>query len=261
MLIDVNGANLNYEIEGKSGAPWVTFSNSLATDLHMWDDVAAAVAKDFRVLRYDKRGHGKSLPVKGPYTFDMLVGDVLGLWSALDIEKSHFVGLSIGGMTAQGLALAHPGRLLSITIANSAAQGSAEFKAAWDQRIGIAEKDGMGALVEPTVQRWCSPSFYAANPPMLDKMRAMVRSTSVIGYVGCGRALQGLAYLARLSEIRLPTLLIAGKEDVATPPVGMKAIGERIKGSSYVELSPAGHVSAMEQPAAFAKAVRDFLPG
>jgi 3-oxoadipate enol-lactonase len=259
MLIEANGVKLNCEVEGRDGAPWLTFSNSLATTLHMWDDQVAALKNHFRIVRYDKRGHGKSAAPRGPYTFDMLVGDVVGLWNALDIEKSHFVGLSIGGMTAQGLALAHPGRLGKLVIANSAASSSPEFKAAWDARIATAEKEGMGAVVEPTVERWCSKGFYAANPPPLDKMRDMVRATSVAGYTGCGRALQALDYLPRLGEIKAPTLLIAGREDVATPPAGMKAISERIRGSKYAELSPAGHISAMEQPAAFSKAVRDFL--
>jgi 3-oxoadipate enol-lactonase len=259
MQIHVNGTTLNYEVEGRAGAPWITFSNSLATTLHMWDEQAAALKGDFRILRFDNRGHGKSAAPKGPYTFEMLYGDVVGMWNSLDIEKSHFVGLSIGGMSGQGLALAHPDRLLTLTIANSASEGTPAFKAAWDARIAAAEKDGIEPLVEPTVQRWCSPGFYAANPPTLAKMRGMIRETTVAGYTGCGHAVKSLSYLSQISKIRTRTLLIAGRDDGATPPEGMKAIGAQIKGSKYVELAPAGHISAMEQPAAFTKALRDFI--
>ena len=128
MKVTANGVALNCEIEGREGAPWLTFSNSLATNLHMWDDQAAALAEDFRILRYDKRGHGRSDVPAGAYDFPMLVGDVIGLWDVLGIEKSHFVGLSIGGMTAMGLALDHADRLDSIVISQRHRRGAGALR-------------------------------------------------------------------------------------------------------------------------------------
>ncbi|MDE0061045.1 MAG: 3-oxoadipate enol-lactonase [Defluviicoccus sp.] len=259
MKVEANGVALNCEVSGKEGAPWLTFSNSLATNLHMWDDQAAALADDFRILRYDKRGHGKSDVPDGAYDFSMLVGDVVGLWDALGIERSHFVGLSIGGMTAMGLALDHAARLDSIVISNAIAEAPAPFVAAWDERIAIVEQQGMEALARPTVERWSSDPFLDSGTPVLDDLRAMVAATPAGGFVGCARALQGLDFEKRLGEIRTRTLFIAGKEDGATPAATMSRLAELVEGAEYVELSPAGHLSNIEQPAGYTAALRDFL--
>ena len=259
MKVTANGVALNCEIEGKEGAPWLTFSNSLATNLHMWDAQAAALADDFRILRYDKRGHGESDVPEGPYDFSMLVGDVIGLWDALGIGKSHFVGLSIGGMTAMGLGARHADRLNSIVISNAIAEAPAQFVAAWDERIAIVEAEGMGALAAPTVERWSSDEFLDSGSPVLDDLRAMVAATPAGGFIGCARALQGLDFEKSLGEIRVPTLFIAGKEDGATPASTMSRIARMVEGAQYVELSPAGHLSNIEQPEGYIAALRDFL--
>ena len=259
MKVTANGVGLNCEIEGKEGAPWLTFSNSLATNLHMWDAQAAALADDFRILRYDKRGHGKSDVPDGPYDFSMLVGDVIGLWDALGIGQSHFVGLSIGGMTAMGLGARHADRLNSIVISNAIAEAPAPFVAAWDERIAIVEAEGMGALAAPTVERWSSDEFFNSGTPVLDELRAMVAATPAGGFVGCARALQGLDFEKSLGEIRVPTLFIAGKEDGATPASTMVRLARMVEGAQYVELSPAGHLSNIEQPEGYTAALRDFL--
>ena len=156
MLADIRGVSINYEISGNEGGPWLTFSNSLATNLHMWDEQEAALADDFHILRYDKRGHGRSAPVEGPYTFDDLVGDVVGLWDHLGISKSHFVGLSIGGMTAQGLLLNHADRVTATVMANTSAHSGEAFIAAFDQRVAAVAEGGMEAVVESTIERWFS---------------------------------------------------------------------------------------------------------
>ena len=259
MKVTANGVALNCEIEGKEGAPWLTFSNSLATNLHMWDAQAAALADDFRILRYDKRGHGESDVPEGPYDFSMLVGDVIGLWDALGIGQSHFVGLSIGGMTAMGLGLRHADRLSSMVISNAIAEAPAPFVAAWDDRIAIVEEKGMQALAAPTVERWSSDEFFNSGTPVLDDLRAMVSATPAGGFIGCARALQGLDFEKSLGEIRVPTLFIAGKEDGATPASTMSRIARMVEGARYVELSPAGHLSNIEQPEGYTAALRDFL--
>ena len=258
MLADIRGVAINYEVSGNESRPWLTFSNSLATNLHMWDEQAAALAEDFRILRYDKRGHGKSAPIEGPYSFDDLVGDVVGLWDHLGIQKSYFVGLSIGGMTAQALVLSHADRVAATVMANTSAHSSDDFRAAFDARVAAVTEGGMEAVVESTIERWFSESYRASGAPWLEDVRQMIRTTSVAGYTGCARAIQTLANLDRLAALDHPVLLIVGSQDLATPPAGMRAMQERIGGSRYVELD-AAHLSNIEQSPAFTAAVRDFF--
>ncbi len=261
MQVTANGVSFNCEIDGPEGAPWITFSNSLATNVSMWDDQVAALKGEYRLLRYDKRGHGRTEAVEGPYNWDMLVADVVAIWDALDIEKSHFVGLSMGGMTAFGLAQDYPDRVGGVVATNTRADAPAEFRDAWPARIAAVEAGGMESLAAPTVERWCSDQVLASKSPVLDKMRGMVESTSPIGFIGCAHALTGLNFQDRLGEIDTPMLFIAGKEDVATPSDNMRLIHQAVGGSKFVELSPAGHLSNMEQPEAYTEAVREFLGG
>ncbi len=259
MQVNANGVSFNCEIDGREGAPWVTFSNSLATNVSMWDDQVAALKDDYRMLRYDKRGHGGTEAVEGPYNWDMLVADVVAIWDALDIAKSHFVGLSMGGMTAFGLAQDYADRVDRVVASNTRADAPPEFRDAWDGRIETVEQNGMASLASPTVERWCSDEFLASGSPALDKMRAMVSGTSSTGFIGCAHALKGLNFQDRLDEIDTPMLFIGGKEDVATPSDNMRLIHEAVGGSQFVELSPAGHLANMEQPDAYTAALKDFL--
>jgi 3-oxoadipate enol-lactonase len=259
MRAEANGISFNCRIDGPEGAPWVMLSNSLATNLSMWDGQAAVLAERYRVLRYDQRGHGRSDAPAGDYDFDLLADDAAALMQALDIDACHFVGLSMGGMTAMGLGLNHPERLLSLTIANSRADVTPKFQSVFDERIALALEQGMEPLVEPTVSRWFTEALRADAPAFLDAVRAMVRDTPPVGYAGCARAVQHVDYLSRLGAIDKPVLLIAGAQDIATPPEGMRAIQAAIKGSRYVELDPASHLSNLEQPEAFTKALGDFL--
>jgi 3-oxoadipate enol-lactonase len=259
MNIEANGISFNTKIEGAEGAPWVTFSNSLACDLSMWDGQVALLQDDYRILRYDTRGHGGTDAPEGPYSFDMLVGDVIGLWDALGIERGHFIGLSLGGMTALGLALGHAARLASITVCNARAEAPPAFRDIWDARIATVSDDGMEPTIDTTLERWFTPVFAAGDPPVFDDVRGMIRSTSPEGYIGCARALQGLDYLPRLGGISTPALFIAGSGDGATPPDGMRAMHQAVRNSRYVELDPAAHISNLEQPEAFNEAISAFL--
>ncbi len=258
MLADIRGVSINYEISGNEGGPWLTFSNSLATNLHMWDEQEAALAGHFHILRYDKRGHGQSAPVEGPYSFDDLVGDVVGLWDHLDIGKSHFVGLSIGGMTAQALLLGHADRVTATVMANTSAHSGEAFVAAFDQRVAAVAEGGMEAVVESTIERWFSEGYRASGAARIDDVRQMIRTTSAAGYTGCARAIQTLANLDRLGSLDHPVLLIAGSQDPGTPPAGMRLMHERIGGSQYLELD-AAHLSNIEQAPAFTAALKSFL--
>ncbi len=258
MLADINGVHINYEISGNENAPWLTFSNSLATDLHMWDEQAEALSESFHILRYDKRGHGRSAPVAGPYNFDDLIGDVVGLWDHLGIERSHFVGLSIGGMTAQGVLLGHPERVGAAVMANTMALTRPEFVSIWEGRVRTVGENGMQAVLEPTMERWFTEGFRTSGAARLDDVRAMILNTSVAGYCGCATAIQGLAYLDRLDDIAHPVLLVAGAHDSGTPPEGMKLMRDRIARSEWLELD-AAHISNIEKASEFTAALSGFL--
>ena len=258
MLADIRGVTINYEISGNEDGPWLTFSNSLATNLRMWDEQAAALAEDFHILRYDKRGHGKSAPVEGPYAFDDLIADIVGLWDHLGIGKTYLVGLSIGGMTAQGLLFGHADRVAATVMANTSAFSGKEFIAAFDQRVAAVADGGMEAVVEATIERWFTERYRASGAARLDDVRHMIRATSAAGYTGCARAIQTLANLDRLPALDHPVLLIAGTQDAGTPPAGMRLMHERIRGSAYLELD-AAHLSNIEQAPAFTAAVKNFF--
>ena len=176
------------------------------------------------------------------------------------VEKSHFVGLSMGGMTALGLALDHGGRLDGVVISNARADAPPEFRDAWDQRVELVEKNGMTALAAPTVERWCSAGFHQSGSPKLDAMRAMVSATSATGFIGCARALQGLDYHRRLGDIEgVRALFVAGAEDIATPADNMRLMHQALGGSEFIEIPSAGHLSNMEQPEAYTEILRGVL--
>jgi len=260
MKAKVNGVEINYEVSGNPDKPWLTFSNSLATNLHMWDEQAKLLANDFRILRYDKRGHGDSEPVAGAYSFDDLIADVVGLWDHLGIDQTHFVGLSIGGMTVQGIMLKHADRLKSVVIANSMGKVAEEFVSAWQDRINLSHEKGMDPLIQPTMERWFTEGFRNQGTPEAQAIADMIASTSVNGYAGCAAAIQNLNYLDSLGQISgIPVLFIAGAQDAGTPPAGMEAMHANMLGSEYVLLDPAAHISNVERPDAFNAALTGFL--
>ena len=180
MKIKANGININYEVDGPDDAPWLVLSNSFATNLHMWDPQAAELSKSLRVLRYDQRGHGSTDAPAGPYTFELLIADAVALMDALNIRRAHFGGLSMGGATALGLAQQHPDRLDKVIVCDSPCQSTPASTQQWNERIAIAEKEGMDAAGRADGRRaGFRPTIIKANPPYLDKVRAMVRTTPV----------------------------------------------------------------------------------
>ena len=258
MKVEANGITINYRIDGPERAPWLVFSNSLATSLAMWDEQAAALQTSFRVLRYDQRGHGETDAPSGRYAFDTLLDDALALMDAHNIDKAHFSGLSMGGATALGLAERRPQRFHSIVVADSPCQSTPQSSQQWEERIAVAQKQGIEALVEPTVARWFPPKTVAANPPYLDKIRAMIRATPVNGFIGCAAALAAHDYASAVGTVKCPTLFIVGEQDGATP-IAMAKLHEKLAGSRFVTLPGAGHISNMDRPAEFSRALRAFL--
>lgn len=259
MKITANGITMHCEMEGPESAPVVTLCHSLATDLSMWDPQAAVLKSGYRVLRYDARGHGGTDAPEGPYTLEQLAEDARALLKALGIPKTHFMGISMGGMIGQVLALEDPGMLQSLILCDTSSRIPEEALPLWEERIGLAQQRGMDALVESTIERWFTASFRRKPMPALDRIRDMIRTTPVKGYVGCSRAIMRLNLTERLREITLPAFIVVGEEDPGTPVAASQVIHEQIKGSGLVILKSAAHLSNIEQQDAFNTAVVGFL--
>jgi len=255
MKAKVNGTEINYEVSGKEGAPWLVLSHSLACTVRMWDPQVAAFKERFRILNYDMRGHGASAAPNGPYTLDMLADDVIGLMKELKIERATYMGLSIGGMIGQTLALRQTRLFDKMVLADTGHAQPPEAIKQWEDRIKVAQTQGMKALVPSTMERWFTPAFRESAPAQ--KIAALIASTPVAGYVGCGQAIMKLNTTARLKEIKLPVLAIAGEADPSAP--GTKHIGENVPGAKLVMLKQAAHIANVEQPEKFNQALRDFF--
>jgi len=258
MKIKANGININYQVDGPEGAPWIVLSNSLATNLAMWDQQAADLKAEYRVLRYDQRGHGGTDAPAGRYTFEQLITDALALIDGLGIKKAHFGGLSMGGATALGFAQKHPDRLDKVIVCDTPCQSTPTSSQQWEERIVVAQEKGMEALVEPTVGRWFPPAVLEAKPPHVDRVRAMIRTTPVNGFIGCAAALADHDYASAVATVKRPVLFMAGEKDGVTP-TAMRKLSAALPGSRYVELPGAGHISNMDQPEGFTWAIADFL--
>ena len=260
MKIRVNGVQINYRIDGPEGAPWVTMSNSLATTHRMWDAQMEAFTKQYRVLRYDKRGHGETEVAPGPYSFELLADDVLALLDALSIARTHFVGLSMGGMTGMTMALRKPSVLRSLVLCDTTSQDPLGDPQLWQQRIdAVRAGGGMAAMVESTLARFLTADTVKTRPDLADAVRTMVRHTPVEGYIACCQAIAKLDLTNRIGAITIPTLVVVGADDPATTVEMARTIHERIAGSELVILKNAAHLSNMEQADLFNEAVLGFL--
>jgi 3-oxoadipate enol-lactonase len=257
MKAKVNGIETNYEIHGAEGAPWLTFSHSLACSLRMWDGQVAAFKDRFRILVYDTRGHGESEAPKGPYSLDMLAEDLRRLLDHLNIKKTSFVGLSMGGMIGQVVALTDPGAFDRVVLADTGHTQTPETRQQWEERIKTAETRGMQPLVQATLERWFTEPFRKSKPEIVKKIADLIQSTPVPGYVGCCHAISKLNTTARLKEIKRPVLAIAGEQDAAAP--GTRYIGENVPGAKLVMIAQAAHIANIEQAGAFNRALREFL--
>jgi len=259
MNTTVNGISVHYELEGPAQAPVVTMSHSLATNLSMFDPTAGALTATFRVLRYDTRGHGKTDASRGAYTLAQLADDARALLQALGIARTHWVGLSMGGMIGQTLALESAQLCASLALCDTTSRIPDDARATWDDRVRIAETQGMEPLVEPTIARWFTEPFRESRRDVVDPVRAMIRATPPAGYVGCCQAIKPLDLTERLHAISMPTLIIVGEDDPGTPVAASRVMHEHINGSRLEILKSAAHLSNLEQPEAFNRALMDFL--
>ena len=250
--------NLNYLIEGDG--PWVTMSHSLACNISMWDEQAALLVNNgYRVLRFDTRGHGRSAAPAGGYTLDELAEDVHELFATLGITRTHWVGLSMGGMIGETYALQHPDVFESMVLADTTSRRPPGADRMWGERIAIAREHGMEALVESTLARWFTDPYRQSRPDVMARIGADIRNTPVDGYGGCCHAISKVDVLDRLPEIRCPVLIMVGEHDHGTPPDMAREIHRNLPGSSLLVIPSAAHLSNIEQPEIFNRALLEFL--
>lgn len=259
MHIHANGIRIHYELEGPPSAPVITLSHSLATNLSMWESQMEMLLPSHRVLRYDTRGHGGTDVPQGPYSLELLAADVGSLLQALGIEKCDFMGISMGGMIGQQLALQSPEVIKRLILCDTSSQVPQESWPIWDERIWIAETKGMEPHVQPTLERWFTPAFRKRHPELMERIGSMIRATDPTGYVGCSLAIRNLNLTDQIHRIKAPTLIIVGEDDPGTPLSAAQTLQESIKDSQLVVLKSASHLSNIEQSRNFNDAVLSFL--
>ena len=238
----------------------MSFVTGIANDLAMWDGQVPALGGDFRILRYDLRGHGGSEATRGDYSIALLVEDLLGLLNQLRIEKTSLVGLGLGGAIAQAFAIEHPERVENLVACCCRARMVPDFAAMWHKLRGTVQEQGLEAIVEPTVQRWFSEEFKAAHPEVLEKIRKMIRGTTLDGYLGVTAAFLDLDVEDRLPEIKARTLYVSGAEDkLGGPPDLMQGLAGKISGAKHVSVPKAAHIANIQNPEGFNQVLIDFL--
>ena len=257
MKIKTNGIEINCVIEGDG--PWVTMSHSLACNLSMWDGQAQLLAKNYKVLRFDTRGHGASSAPEGPYTLEQMADDLHGLFAELGIQHTHFAGLSMGGMIGETYALKYPGVFQSLVLADTTSRRPPNAGQMWNERIAIAREKGMAALVEGTLGRWFTEPYRKAHPDVMARIGNDIRNTPVAGFAGCCEAIAKIDLLDRLREIDCPALVIVGDQDHGTPPEMARQIHANLRGSELLIIPSAAHLSNVEQPEVFNRALTGFL--
>lgn len=248
---------IHYDLAGSASAPVLVFSNSLGENFSMWDPQLAEFQQQFRVLRYNTRGHGQSSVSPGPYTIEQLARDVLGLLDKLGFDRVHFCGLSMGGQTGMWLALNAPARLQKLILSNTAAKiGTPEM---WNTRVETVRNGGMKSISTAVIERWFSADFRAKSPAIVASTKLMLESANPEGYVANCAAISDFDVREVIREIHVPTLVIAGTKDAATTPADGRYLADHIPGARYVELN-AAHLSNIEDSSRFNRELSSFLP-
>ncbi len=255
--ISLRGQTFRTRLDGPIGAPWLVFSNSLMTDLGLWNAQIAAFSQTHRILRYDQRGHGQTSIPATDCTFDDLVADLAALMTHHNVQNATLAGVSMGGVTALGTAARHPSLVARVLICDCQPVASPANAKAWDDRIALVQSAGMAALVEPTVSRWFRPAFLTENPPALGEIRAMIANTKPEGFLRAVRALQSYDLRPELSALACPTTFLVGALDGVLPPV-VRAMAEH-KSARFTEIAESGHLPPVEQPEAFNAALKELI--
>jgi 3-oxoadipate enol-lactonase len=255
-ILKSGDASIHYALEGQGESAVLVFSNSLGANYSMWDPQAREFRGQFRVLRYDPRGHGQSSPMPGPYSIEQLAKDVLVLVDALGLDHVHFCGLSMGGMVGMWLGVNAPERIHKLALCNTGAKiGTPE---AWNARIQAVRKNGMKSVASAVVERWFTPAFRAQAPATVSNIQNMIEETNADGYAACCAAVRDFDFRKQVTNIRLPTLVISGAHDPATPPSDGRFLAQQIPGARYTELN-AAHLSNIEDKDRFNNELAAFL--
>jgi 3-oxoadipate enol-lactonase len=256
--INADGCAIHVEVEGPERAPVLMLSNSLGTNLHMWDGQVAPFSQHFRLVRYDRRGHGQSDVPKGAYSMDRLGRDVLAILDQLGIDRINWCGLSMGGMVGMWLGANAPNRINKLILSNTSSYMA--DSAPWEARIAAAREQGLAALVEGTLDRWFTKPFRERSPEAVEPIRQMFVATKLDGYIGCVEAIRAMDHRPLLPRITAPTLVIAGRHDPGTTLQAGEYIANQIPGAKLAVLE-AAHISNVEQPQAYTDAALGFLLG
>lgn len=252
-------SDTNHRIDGR-GERWVTFVTGIANDLSMWDGQVPVLEKHFRVLRYDLRGHGGTPPDGNQYSIDSLVRDLRTLLDRVPVQKTSLVGLGLGGAIAQAFAIRHPERVDRLMPCCCRARMVPDFAKLWYGLRETVQKNGLESIVEPTVQRWFSEDFKAAHPEVLEKIRGMIRGTTLQGYMGVTEAFLHLDVEGELGKIEAPTLYVSGAEDkLGGPPELMQGLAAKVKGARHVSVPNAAHIANIQNPQGFNQVLGEFL--
>ncbi len=253
----INDVVLHYRLSGPADAPLLVFVNSLGTDLRIWDEVVSHFASRYRCLTYDKRGHGLSDTPPGPYSLDDHLSDLEGLLDHCGAGKLALIGVSVGGMIAQGFALRAPGRLVGQVLCDTAPRiGNATF---WNARMDAVTQGGVAAIADATMERWFSPGFRSSRPVELAGWRNLLLRSDRQGYVSTCATLRDTDLSGDIGSIDRPTLVVAGDADLATPVELVRACADAIPGARFEVMAGVGHIPSIEQPAALADIINRFL--
>ena len=262
MRVRANGVELHCRIDGAGDrTPWLVMCHGVASDAGMWDGQVAALADRFRILRFDLRGHGESELTPPPYTLDMLADDVHGLLLALGIRRVHWLGLSIGGIIGQVFALKYPQMPLSLVLADTASRIPPGDLSGWEERVRLVREQGMQGVLELNLGRWFTPEFRRRRPDAVERIARQVLATPVDGYVGCALAVPTIDVTHRLAGISCPSLVIVGERDPTSTVAMAREIHEALPGSRLVVIPDAAHLSNIENPEAFNRALLEFFDG
>ena len=250
---------IHLEISGKADGPALIVHHALGACVDMWNPQLTVLEPHFRVIRIDMRGHGKSRAPQPPYSIEDLADDVVQVMDEMAIAKSHYLGLSIGGMVGQALAVNHPGRLERLVISNTVSRVPVEMHGMWDERVAAVQDGGMESQVAMTLARWFTEDYAKDHQDVLDWIAGMVRNTTPDGFIGCCQAIKGLDLTDRLSQITAPCLIIAGAQDQGTPPEKAREIHQRVAGSRLHIIEDAAHLSNIQASEEFNDLILPFL--
>jgi 3-oxoadipate enol-lactonase len=248
---------LHHVVEGPADAPALVLSNSLGTTLEMWGPQLPSLGERFLVVRYDRRGHGRSAVPPGPYSVADLGNDVLGLLDDLGLERASFCGLSIGGAVGMWLATSAPERIDRLVLCCT--RPAFPPPEQWSERAAAVRAGGVATVAETVLGRWFTPSFHAEHPDVVDRFRTMLLETPAEGYAACCEALGSFDAVAGLGRIAAPTLVVSGADDPVSPPEAGAALAAAIPGARHAVVDGAAHIANVEQPAAFTSLLLEHL--